>query len=191
MSKNSDRGLSDNSLLVHRNGIIKISPDEKKFGLAEKYRFGRILGQPHSDYFPTGFTPLETIKKQQKALVSLTGFTLIELIIVVVIIGILAGLALIKYGPVTEKARSAEAYSKLANIVSAENAYKLENNVYTATIANLDIDILVSNNFTFSVPSINNSSGYAKATKQGNATKDYYMCLNGGKQSVGSAPSCP
>jgi len=39
-----DGGLSDNSLLVHRNGIIKISPDEKKFGLAEKYRFGRILG---------------------------------------------------------------------------------------------------------------------------------------------------
>jgi len=40
--------------LVHRNGIIKISPDEKKFGLAEKYRFGRILGQPRGTNFLNG-----------------------------------------------------------------------------------------------------------------------------------------
>ncbi len=117
-----------------------------------------------------------------------SGFTLVELIIVVVIIGIIAGVALIKYGPVTEKARSAEAYSALANIVSAENAYKLEKNVYTATLTDLDIDPPVSNNFDFSV---NTGSGYATAAKKGSATKNYYMCLGSGKQSAGSAPSCP
>lgn len=40
-----------------------------------------------------GFTPLETIGKQDRAKVSLTGFTLVEIMIVVAIVMILATLA--------------------------------------------------------------------------------------------------
>jgi len=126
----------------------------------------------------------------------LSAFTLIELMIAVVIIGILATLAVAKYGPVSEKAYSAEAYSVLAQIASAENSYIAEFNVYTSDITRLDIGSStttgtnLSTNFNYTV---NVSSGYARAdrTKTNRATQNYYMCLNGGKRSAGTVPSCP
>ncbi|MBN2830855.1 MAG: type II secretion system protein [Candidatus Omnitrophica bacterium] len=92
------------------------------------------------------------------------SFTLIELILVVATILAIAGVAIIRFGPMAEKARSAEAYSALAQIVTAENIYKLENDSYT-DIGNLDIDLPVSQNFTFSVL-VTTDAGYAKAEKK-------------------------
>jgi prepilin-type N-terminal cleavage/methylation domain-containing protein len=110
-----------------------------------------------------------------------SAFTLIELTLVVVLVLILASLALVKFGPVSEKARSAEAYSALAQIASAENVYELENNTYitcTDCASVLDVDLPSSENFDFSVPA---AITYAKATKKPNrGTKDYCMNLNGG-----------
>ena len=117
------------------------------------------------------------------------AFTLVELMITVVIIGILATMAIVKYGPVSEKAHSAEAYSILAQIASAENVYRLEGGSYTSTIADLDIDTPTSQNFTFSVPSTSSTAAYVSARCiTGKATKSYCVCLRGGKQ--GSASSC-
>ncbi len=121
------------------------------------------------------------------------GFTLIELTLVVVVVSVLASVAMIKYGPVTEKAYSAEAFSMLAQIVSAENAYQAENSSYTTDLALLDLDNTASMNFNYS---INAGLTYAEAdrTKTNKAKNNYYMCLNGGKQTVGSPTatvSCP
>lgn len=128
------------------------------------------------------------------------AFTLVELMIAVVIIGILATLAVVRYGPVTEKAYSAEAYSVLAQIASAENSYMAEFNVYTSNISLLDIGNAATNgtnlspNFNYTIPSTNAISGYARAdrAKTNKATRDYYMCLSGGKTRVNAPPSpCP
>lgn len=121
--------------------------------------------------------------------------------ITVVIIGILATAAIVKYGPVTEKGYSAEAYSALAQIVSAENSYRADYNTYTTSLGNLDLGDgatavtadTFSQNFRYTISSTV-LSAYARAdnVKSGSkATKDYYMCLNGGKKSVNVAPSCP
>lgn len=117
------------------------------------------------------------------------AFTLVELIIIVVIIGILSTLAIVKYKDVTEKAYSAEAFSMLGQIASAENVYKVENNAYTNALGSLDLDSTTSTNFTYSVDT---GVGYAKAIHGSKPKNDYYMCLNGGGQFTGTAPgSCP
>ena len=58
------------------------------------------------------------------------GFTLIELMVVVVIIGILAAIAIPKFQNVTESAKFAACRSNLRNIASALNLYHADNGEY-------------------------------------------------------------
>jgi len=58
------------------------------------------------------------------------GFTLIELMMVVVVIGILAAIAIPKYSDVTESARNAACRSNLRNIVTALELYSADNDAY-------------------------------------------------------------
>jgi len=60
------------------------------------------------------------------------GFTLLELIVVIIIIGILATLGFTQYAQVIEKGRTAEAKALLGEIRTAEVAYNLENGTYGA-----------------------------------------------------------
>lgn len=68
------------------------------------------------------------------------GFTLLELVIVIIILGILATLGITQYTKMVEKGRSAEAKMVLGQIRSAEETYKLENGSYTGTIGNLAVE---------------------------------------------------
>ena len=68
------------------------------------------------------------------------GFTLLELLVVVVIIGILASLAVPRFIKTIEKARVAEAKNILGEIRSAEFRYRLENTSYTTCLTVLDVD---------------------------------------------------
>lgn len=75
------------------------------------------------------------------------GFTLIELIFAIIIIGILAALAIPRFSDTIEKSRTAEAINILGTLRNAQEVYNLENGVYTATIGNLDVTIPASRNF--------------------------------------------
>jgi len=73
----------------------------------------------------------------------LQGFTLLELLMVVIIIAILAAIALPQYIRASERARASEALQLAGAIRSAENRYKAQSptNVYTALLTDLDAEM--------------------------------------------------
>jgi type IV pilus assembly protein PilA len=72
---------------------------------------------------------------------SRNGFTLIELVVVVVIIGLLATIAIPKFTNTKEKAHIAAMKSDLRNLATAEEAFFYDSAKYTLTFTQL-------NNFT-------------------------------------------
>ena len=72
------------------------------------------------------------------------GFTLLELIVVIIIIGILATLGFTQYTKVIEKGRTAEAKAILGQMRTAQEAYMLEYGSRTAIIGNLSVEVPTS-----------------------------------------------
>ena len=75
------------------------------------------------------------------------GFTLIELMVVVLIIGILSSIALPQYQKAIKKTRATEAITVGKAILEAEQVYFLENQEYTSNLNQLRIRIPELKNF--------------------------------------------
>ena len=79
------------------------------------------------------------------------GFTLLELMIVVIVIGVLATLAIPRFSRAVEKARQSEAYSNLGTLRLSEFRYRAEWSGFTTDLKILDVenpnDILETNRY--------------------------------------------
>jgi type IV pilus assembly protein PilA len=67
------------------------------------------------------------------------GFTLIELLIVVVIIGILAAIAIPKFQHTKGKANVSVIKSDLRNLMSAQEAYYYDYQIYASSLSQLSV----------------------------------------------------
>ena len=61
------------------------------------------------------------------------GFTLVELMVVIVIIGILATIVVLNVLPSGDRARTTKAHADIATITSALDLYKLQNGAFPTT----------------------------------------------------------
>ena len=107
-----------------------------------------------------------------------SGFSLVELTIVVVILGVLATFAVPRFMSSVEKTKASEAFTYLSQIESAQARYNAENGRYTNRLNDLDISLDRPEFFSISGPYSSNwetkwemkltrngaSSGYGRYT---------------------------
>ena len=115
------------------------------------------------------FTPVR--KSAQK------GFTLIELMIVVVIIGILAALAIPRFMQATTKSKQSEAKQILKQIYTMERTYRQENDVYWAggpadsaagtALATIGVEIMPTALYSYTIVAVAGTSFLATANATG------------------------
>jgi len=132
------------------------------------------------------------------------GFTLIELIIVILIIGVLAVIALPKYFATIKNARRAEAFATMNSIRDVENliwagkgSYDAYDSGTSKTLTytfGTDTTLSVSPNtadFSYVITDTTDGS-YVTATAQQSTGDDsvYKVCLGSGRD-ISQAGSCP
>jgi prepilin-type N-terminal cleavage/methylation domain-containing protein len=97
------------------------------------------------------------------------GFTLVELLVVIVVLGVLAAIVVFSVGGVNNKSKSAACNSDVATVQTAEETYYAQNNSYTTMAA------LVTAKLLRSVPS---------------TTNGYTISADATTGAVTSAPAC-
>ena len=113
------------------------------------------------------------------------GFTLIELMIVVAIIGILAAIAIPNFMNYQCKAKQSEAKSTLGALRTAEEAYYAEYSTYADTTAKMGFTVKGDNAlYTITFSGVDDDGFTAQASGTVNGSTDTWTVDEGGNLAV-------
>ena len=110
------------------------------------------------------------------------GFTLIELMIVIAIIGILAAIAIPQFSAYRRRSYNSAAQSDLKNATTAQEAYFVDEQTYASAVASLigtTFGLYTSQNVTVSVVAAG-SSGYTMKSFHSSGDKTWSIVGPGG-----------
>jgi prepilin-type N-terminal cleavage/methylation domain-containing protein len=86
------------------------------------------------------------------------GFTLVELAVVIIIIGILASFAVPRFLDSVERSKAGEAFNYLSAVRSAQERYQVRQGTYADDISKLDIQMQEPKYFTVGTPAAGSTS---------------------------------
>ncbi|MCK5260088.1 MAG: prepilin-type N-terminal cleavage/methylation domain-containing protein [Candidatus Omnitrophica bacterium] len=116
-----------------------------------------------------------------------SGFTLTEIVVTIIIVGVLASLALPRFTGVLERVRAAEGVQILTALLGAQKVHAAENNGdYSAVLNDLDISIDRAENFNIATITVqNNVANVAQIQRTGGYTLSIdedgtISCVDGG-----------
>jgi type IV pilus assembly protein PilE len=122
------------------------------------------------------------------------GFTLVELMVVIAIIGIISAIAFPSYDTYMKKSRRADAKVALSTMADRQERYYLQNNTYSAAVNDVGGSATKEGYYTLAIDSadINSFQLTATAVPGGQQAKDtdcllMYLSSTGAKES-GTTP---
>lgn len=132
---------------------------------------------------------------------SSAGFTLTELMAVVIIIGILAGLGMVSYGKAAERSKFADGLAMVSTLAGAFDRYIYDTEQVPSSITQLDIElrnVTVTGTTTAALMQLKNdnfivkaypTNGYIAADRSG-GSESYRICLDFESSCRNCVPVC-
>lgn len=127
------------------------------------------------------------------------GFTLVELIIVLLIVGVLATLSVPLYTTMQERVADKEAISNLKIVQAAEKDYMLEMSTYYPSAGSQSNIDTINQELNLGLPNGSSrkwnyrvwSTGCSRATRNGGDSRSWYMTINDADDEPDSGAGCP
>ncbi|TAN59424.1 type II secretion system protein [bacterium] len=134
-------------------------------------------------------------REMERIRISIAGFSLMELLVVLIIVGILAALAIPNYTRTRERAIDKEAQTVLSLVQAAERMYRLKSSTYygSAVLSDINDNLklnLAPQRWNYSIPAADPAGFTAQAVRIG-GTRTWQIDQDDPAASCTTGPDCP